>query len=269
MFLSWAWLAKLAWLAWIEAKRQPLALIALATLTALGTGILSALALAGSFAGSSTKQLLHSAAIEQVLVVQPRQPADRNQVMSFERRQLSPSTLDALRKLPGCLSCDVLHAVPVPATLRIRMAGLLDNDQFIGVFALNGDLVPQELHEQWQRTDGPIPIILNPQVIPLFNIALAERYHLPQISPRILLGAGVTFEFGRDRFMSLPKYLSLPARFVGYHPLVPLWGIAIPHHRAEELLPQVSATRPAGAGPIEAHLRFCLARCLTSSTERN
>ena len=137
--------------------------------------------------------------------------------MSFERRQLSADTLAALRQLPGCISCDVLHAVPVPATLRIRMAGLLDNDQFIGVFSLNGDLVPKELQQQWMRPDGPVPIILNPQVIPLFNIALAERYHLPQISPDILLGAGVTLEFGRDRFMSLSRYASLPARFVGYH----------------------------------------------------
>ena len=40
-------------LAWIEARRQPLALIALAILTGLGTAILSALALAGTFAGNA------------------------------------------------------------------------------------------------------------------------------------------------------------------------------------------------------------------------
>ena len=238
-------------LALIEAKRQPLALVALALLTFVGTTVLASIALAGQFVGQEIKQLVHGAAMDQVLVVQPPQPEDEGMPMNFVRRQLSADTLRTLRELPGCVSCDVLHVVPVPATLRIRMAGLLDNDQFIGIFSLDGALVPEELQDVWQASDGPVPMLLHPQVISLFNVALAERYHLPQISPELLTGASVTLEFGRDRFMSLPNPIDLPARFVGYHPLVPLWGVVIPQHRSEELLSQVTNQRPKGLDPLK------------------
>ena len=54
--------------------------------------------------------------------------------------------------------------------------------------------------------------------------------------------------------MSLPNPIDLPARFVGYHPLVPL-GVVIPHTVPKDVS-QVTNQRPKGAGPIEAHLRF-------------
>lgn len=243
-------------LAWLEGQRYPLVLLVLALLVMAGT---AAVALAWSLtghAGDLARAALSGSTEQRRLVVTPRQLAE-GQRLAFTPRHLSDEDLALIAALPGLDSQRIFHGVPLPTTIRVQVPGIIDSAQFLALLATDLDGLPADAAAVWDD-DGPsCPIVLHPQVVPLYNLGLADRYGLPRMDPSMLMGVELHLEIGSDVFRQMRGHFRVPARLVAYDPDASLWGATVPRQRAEDWLRRLhDGVLPPAYGPVQAVLRF-------------
>ncbi len=257
---------RLLLLTWHEQLRRPLASLLLAGLCLMG-GLLSALTWDLGRYGTELMRLLLLGPGESLQVdVFPR-PAVSIKGIGLHRPVLSDDDVQWLRQLPGLRHCQVIHAVPVPATLHVQVAGILDNSQFLSLYGIAADDMPIELQEQWAQAnlDEPIPFVFNPQVMRYYNLGMADRYSLPRLEVSILLDREFRMVVGSDLFRRLDNAFQVPVRVAGTNAAIIPWGIALPKHLTDHFLTELFPNGPpATAAPVQARLQAASGQDLAS-----
>jgi len=171
--------------------------------------------------------------------------------------------LDRLRKLPGVREVypGLNLAVPAVATGGMSLLGTSFSTE-LAVQGLDPELVradvendlsfktrPEDAHISC-RVDGdcdrglfcsgpmidegvcrpPIPVLISPRLIRLFNSGIRRAYHLPRINPDALVGLTAEIQFGASTLggASREKVLRDHLQLVGYSERATPVGISIP-----------------------------------------
>lgn len=238
-------------LMWLEAARRPWSTLPIVALALLGTAAILLSQALGNHLALASRLALAGSADERTLTI--RAPASPD-LISREAPRLSAADLSFLNGLAGRQALRVLQGVPLPATIEFKLGKVIDCNQFLAVYGLDLDTVPPEAVAAWKRTEGAVPLLINPQVVTMYNLGLADRYHLPRIRGEVLQQLTGRLVVGRDPFHELPKVETIPAYVAGYSTDVPTWGVAVPQQRAAAWLRELAPHTEAG--PVEVHLRF-------------
>ncbi|MFW5829044.1 MAG: hypothetical protein ACOCXA_02175, partial [Planctomycetota bacterium] len=226
-------------LLWRENRRRPLSLMLLALLGGGGSFVVVSAAVVTGRLETLIEDRLQIEQHEGAIVdVHPAAPEHQIAGMSFERPHLSQEEVAWLRALPEVRASRVLSAVPVPTTVYVRVPGLLDSNQFLALYGIPASDMPSALQEEWReaRIDGPIPVIMNPEVITYYNLGMADRYGLPRLDPDILMDRTFGLLVGKDVFKELPHAFQSRIVVRGYDSIVNPWGIALPKHITDVML---------------------------------
>ncbi|MFW5845642.1 MAG: FtsX-like permease family protein [Planctomycetota bacterium] len=239
-----------------EQLRRPWLSALLALLCLLGA-LLAALAWEVSWHGGRMLEILLRGRDEALVVdVFPASGGNLGGI-GLSRPVLSDKDVAWLRALPDVARCQVIHAVPLPATLHVRVPGLLDNSQYLSLYGIAAADIRPELREIWAaaRADRPIPFQLNPQVMRYYNLGMADRYGLPRLEPSILEERTFKLVVGSDPFRQLSGAFQVEIQVRGFNEAILPWGIALPKHLTDAFLARLYPTGiPDTAAPVQARI---------------
>ncbi|MFW5882097.1 MAG: FtsX-like permease family protein [Planctomycetota bacterium] len=241
----------------LEATRRPLSLLVVGLLCCLGgLGVSMATGLVEHLSTLRLRALMGSGE-ERTLRV--RAPDPEQGPISNERTVLTPADIAFFEQLDGLESMRIISGLPIPASMRFHIPRLIDTRKDLTLYSLRDDDVPEDLREAWHRQDEFVPLILNPRIIALYNLGLADRYNKPRLRRDLLRNLVVQMQVGADAFDRIPGAITedLFGIVIGFSSDVPVWGAGVPKRLADQWLTQLFPERPpGGTGPILATLRF-------------
>lgn len=216
----------------LEAFRRPLPLFLIGLLALFSAGGAAlAIPFTAYLAKCTTLALVGSEA-ENELIVLPRPPkTTQGFSMTFDRPLISADDMAFLETIPEVNDFRVLYGIPVPATGRFEKKPFFDTEQFVAIYAMDTEDIPAEHRARWDQTDGPVPVLVHPSVVRLYNLGFADRYALPRLQPEFLTeDGGLVFELdvGKDVFVELDGWRTTEGQIIGYSVDVPAWGITVP-----------------------------------------
>lgn len=239
-----------------EARRRPGSLLLVGCICLLGCGSLVAGLGLLDHLGAVARYAISGSTDEHSLTILPETPDHAGGVLSFQRSLLDADDEAFVRGLAGLHDLRVIHGVPLPAELAVRMPPMFDSEQFVGIVSLATEDVPTDLQDAWAATSGPWPLLANPGIVNLYNFSLADRYGLPRLSQNSLQEMHMELVFGEDRFRRLATTVKVRAVLAGFSGDVDTWSIAVPRHRAERVIAHILGEVPATAGPIRFIAEF-------------
>ncbi|MHC5067698.1 MAG: hypothetical protein ACYTF0_03810 [Planctomycetota bacterium] len=227
----------------LEAVRRPWSLAVLALVVAMMTAAIVVWSQVGDWALEAVARGLRGGDAERRLHMLPPPTAG----IDLSHPHFSSEDLAALAALDGCQRLTPVWEVPLPASLAVSLPGVIESEQFLALYAVDVEAVPESARTAWTDPDGPCPLLINPQVAALYNTGFAARYGLPRIGPEMLRSLALQLSVGADAFRALPGALVQPARVVGFSDEISLWGVAVPRARAVDWVAALSPADPAFA----------------------
>ncbi|TVR15454.1 MAG: ABC transporter permease [Planctomycetota bacterium] len=248
---------RLGQLWWVECRLQRRNLLLAGLLFTITSMVISTI-LHSVDAMSTIRLQALSGSSDLILRVRPPDPEGS---MSFARPMLEEDDISMLASLPGLKSHAVISGLPIPASMRVRIPRIIDSRYDVTLYTLEASAVPAELQEYWHKgsLDGDVvPMILNPQLLTLYNLGFADRYRTPRLGQDALLNLRLPLSIGRDLFGSLPHTIeNHDGKVIGFSHDLPVWGAGIPQAYADAWLPVLYPDRPPqGIGPVLVTLRF-------------
>lgn len=163
---------------------------------------------------------------------------------------------------PDVAAIHKIHAVPIPATIHIKIPHIADNTQVVTLIGLDSDVFSstddQDIRERWHveadalAKKSVIPIVINPAIIRYYNLGMADRYGLPRIDHAFVLGLTFDMRWGADLFKREPNAFYSKVTVVGLSTVVSPWDVGIPHDYAEQLIGTFfKDQRPASASAMK------------------
>ena len=263
--------ARLRQLLWVECRLQRWNLVLSGLLFAISTLVISCI-LHGVDAMSTMRLQLLSGSSDLILRVRPPDPKG---AMSFSRPMLESEDIDMLTSLPGLESHAIISGLPIPASMRVRIPRIIDSRYDVTLYTLDASAVPADLREQWRvaedgDNDDTVPMLLNPQLLTLYNLGFADRYRTPRLRQDALLHLKLPLSIGRDLFGTLANTIEhMDGRVIGFSNDLPVWGAGIPQRYADAWLPVLYPdSPPLGVGPVLATLRFADLGAMVQGRER-
>jgi hypothetical protein len=251
---------RLLLLSWREGRRRPLSLgllcclaVSGSLLVALGSGVADHLSLL-------LEERLRSTDGNAIIIdILPAAPAQTMAGISFERPVIGVEDVTWLQTLPGVVGSRVLHAVPVPATVFVQVPGLLDSNQFLALYGIAAEDMPEEVRPLWEAADpdGVVPAVMHPDVMTYYNLGMADRYGLPRLDKTVLQDRTFGLLVGRDIFRSLEGAFRARINLCGYDGIVNPWGVALPKTVTDAYLQRLFPHGvPAEAAPVQVRLHL-------------
>jgi hypothetical protein len=152
--------------------------------------------------------------------------------------QLDEEMLARLRALPGVAGAYPKMALRAPAISRYS-GSFFGSDLRMAIEvvamgvdpALVADAIPADkFKDPGEGSDAPIPALVSPRLLEIYNKSFAPARHLPRLSPSLALGFQFPGEVGASFVSDSSKFVRFPVRFevAGYSDRAILAGVTLP-----------------------------------------
>ncbi|NRA36729.1 MAG: hypothetical protein HRU15_01195 [Planctomycetes bacterium] len=249
-----------------EARRKPMSSILIACLSfcsALGLAFIVVLSVNAQNWSQELLGLQNNAL--QLSVLGPE--ATHIFGVGISKPRFKESDITWLKNDPDISAVHIIHAVPIPATIHIKIPNIADNKQLVTIIGLEPEIFSaaddQIIQKLWhcaddsvaQKSQQPIPIVINPAVVRLYNLGMADRYNLPRMNENFVKGVNFDMAWGADIFKKEANAFYGKVKVVGYSEAISPWDVAVPNTYAEQLIEHFfPQERPESAGIMKVQV---------------